>query len=145
MFFFRLFQNDPGPPKFALELRGYVKYIFFLHFTVHYSQELKVRKVKFRSFKFSSVVFLSPFCFECKIHFKTYGIPHNKNINQKNSLSHGTTKGGGGAGPLCSKRLQKGPFFIEPFPYLHFLEREKSCDLASLIKRTEYTSIIKLM
>ena len=38
-----MFQNDPGPPKYALELRDYVKYMFFLHFTLHYSQELKVR------------------------------------------------------------------------------------------------------
>ena len=27
--FFGVFQNDPGPPKYALELRGYVKYMFF--------------------------------------------------------------------------------------------------------------------
>ena len=26
---FGVFQNDPGPPKYALELRGYVKYMFF--------------------------------------------------------------------------------------------------------------------
>ena len=42
-YFFGVFWNDPRPPKYALELRGYVKYMFFfLHFTVHYSQELKV-------------------------------------------------------------------------------------------------------
>ena len=28
--FFGVFQNDLGPPKYALELRGYVKYMFFL-------------------------------------------------------------------------------------------------------------------
>ena len=27
--FFGVFQNDPGPPKYALELRGCVKYMFF--------------------------------------------------------------------------------------------------------------------
>ena len=27
--FFGVFQNDLGPPKYALELRGYVKYMFF--------------------------------------------------------------------------------------------------------------------
>ena len=27
--FFGVFQNDPGPPKYALELRGYVKKMFF--------------------------------------------------------------------------------------------------------------------
>ena len=27
--FFGVFQNDPGPLKYALELRGYVKYMFF--------------------------------------------------------------------------------------------------------------------
>ena len=49
--FFRVFQNDPGPPKYALELRDYVKYMFFfLHFTLHYSLELMVQKVKFRGF-----------------------------------------------------------------------------------------------
>ena len=40
-----MFQNDPGPPKYDLEVRGYVNTGFFLHFTVHYSQEPKVRKV----------------------------------------------------------------------------------------------------
>ena len=76
MLFFGEFQNDPGPPKYALELGGYVKYMFSLHFTVHYSQELKVQKVKFRCFMFSSVVFFHSFsvCFKCKIRFKTYGI-----------------------------------------------------------------------
>ena len=27
--FFGVFQNDPGPLKYALELRSYVKYMFF--------------------------------------------------------------------------------------------------------------------
>ena len=41
-----VFQNDPGPPEYALELRDYVKYMFFsLHFSLHYSQELNVQKV----------------------------------------------------------------------------------------------------
>ena len=52
--FFGVFQNDPGPPNYALELRDYVKYMFFLHFTLCYSLELKVRKVKFRCFKTAS-------------------------------------------------------------------------------------------
>ena len=38
--------------------------------------ELKVQKVNFRCFKYSSVVFLSLFsvCFKCKIRFRTYDI-----------------------------------------------------------------------
>ena len=34
-------------------------------------------------------------------------------------IAHGTTKGGGVAGPLGSKRLLKGTFFLlDPFPYV---------------------------
>ena len=40
-----VFQNDPGPPKYDLELRDYVKCMFFLHFILHSGLELKVQKV----------------------------------------------------------------------------------------------------
>ena len=41
--FFGVFQNDLGPPKYALESMDYVKYMFsFVYFTLHYGLELKV-------------------------------------------------------------------------------------------------------
>ena len=43
--FVGVFQNDPGPPKYDLELRDYVKCMFFLHFILHSGLELKVQKV----------------------------------------------------------------------------------------------------
>ena len=53
----------------------------------------KKNEVKFRHFKFSSVVFHSfSVCFKCQIRFKTYGIHHYIKYGPKISLSRGTKK-----------------------------------------------------
>ena len=105
--------------------------------------------MKFRCFKFYSVVFLSLFsvcfkckiCVKCKICFKTYGVHHNKNFDHKISLSHGTAKGG--SGPLRSQRLRKWAFFNTPltidFSFLHYLIFPHALILHSFCSGSEMT------
>ena len=73
--FVSVFQYDPRPPKHTLDLMDYVKHILISLFVM-------VQEVKFRDCKYSSLVSV---CFKCKIRFKTYGIHHNKNIDQPSS------------------------------------------------------------
>ena len=65
---------------------------------------LHISRLRFRLAHHRTALRYFSVCFKCKIRFKTCGIHHNKNFDQKNS------------GPLCSQRLRKEAFFY-PFPY----------------------------
>ena len=67
----------------------------------------------FSSFSFIFSVFFSSVKSVSGPNASTATLKYGPNI----LIAHGTTKGGGVAGPLSSKRLLKGTFFLDPFPY----------------------------
>ena len=79
-----------------------------------YGLELKAQEVKYRALNSFQYFFFHFFLFVSSVKSilgpmaSTATLEYGPNI----LIAHGTTKGGGGAGPLRSKRLLKGTFFF---------------------------------